>query len=916
MQLKKIVAAGSLAALMAGSSVAFAALQDLPAPFVATGSPSFLVVVGATAATDDVVGAIDVATRFGGESTRELTVGATSGGATVTGEGKSMETTNTKLYLNNNLKKTGLRHTMTSQDLPNLLKTDILKDTDANDEYKYDQYIEFSDDYVVNYSQYTDASSVATDPELVVKRTAGAANPSNPHNDDYFYKTRVVFQKDVNGSTAANEKLRIFGQDYVISTSTVTNSGTATNNKLILFGSSDTRVLTEKDGVTVTVGGKTYDVTLNGVSDADTVVLTIGSETKSIDKGVTSTIGGLQVYIEDVFFYGSTRTDNQAKIGLGALQLNFQHGSKVTVGSGTTTNLDGTFVNLSTSGTKLNTMEIYVVPSRSSMDAIKKGGEFVDPVFGSFKTKFSGASPDLMDASRDKIDIRPSGDNDVQMSFTDDKGNAATINWAHNESTTNVIGLEDAANYAIKVRENEPLYLNEYAVLDAGDFTHFVRWTSNNNDGTSTGNIEMTDVISGTKYKITTGTSGDATWYLDGQAYYVNGTGGTGTNSTISVTWGDGATLATNGTEITTWPVLKTRKGAYLALPKPKERVNLSVGAAAQTIWLPSGKANFLLWNDAGVNTVRINITAVSGWVVSGAPTTAAGAGNNNITYHSVTKSVPFQLGKTASGGLYYTFDVVGNFTYELTLRNGDGTSNMTQPAVVLREEDDKDGAQWHVVTAASSEVSGSTWQLIVGAPSFTNGVTSNTAQGGVSMKTDTYKTRYVDLFGTFAERNTNGQDTVVLYYPDEQMRNELFVIEKDATVTTTAASGGTTVKEAVPIKTSIAKLDTEVTNSDKTGKNLILVGGPAVNTLVAELASDGKTWDVETYRTKGAGTALVELVEDAFTSGKSALVVAGHSAADTRVATGVVQNFDGNTDKLKGVRAILEGGSWTSETV
>ena len=96
----------------------------------------------------------------------------------------------------------------------------------------------------------------------------------------------------------------------------------------------------------------------------------------------------------------------------------------------------------------------------------------------------------------------------------------------------------------------------------------------------------------------------------------------------------------------------------------------------------------------------------------------------------------------------------------------------------------------------------------------------------------------------------------------------------------------------------------------------MILVGGPAVNTLVAELATNGKTKDVQWYRDNGAGTALVELVDSAFTSGKSALVVAGYEATETRSAAATVQNFDGNADKLKGVRAILMGGSWTSETV
>ena len=905
MQLKKIIAAGSMAALMTGSSIAFAALQDLPAPFVSAGSPQFLVVVGATAATDDVVGAIDVGTRFGGESTRELTVGATSGGATVTGEGKALETTNTKVYLNDNLAKSGIRGTMTAQDMPTLLKTDVLKDTDANDEYKFDQYVQFSDDYVVNFSQYTDASAVSGDPELVIKHTAGSANPSNPHNDDYFYKARVVFQKDVNGTTAANERLTIFGQTYTISTDTTFIAG-GTSNKLVLFGSADTRVLTEKEKVTATVGSTSYDVTLNGVSDASTVVLTVGSETKSIKKGVTSTIGGLQVYVEDVFFYGSTRTDNQAKIGLGAQQLNFQHGSKISLGSGTTTNIDGTYVNLSTSSGKLNTMEIYNVPSKSSMDAIKKGGEFMDPVFGSFKVKFASVTPDLMDAGRDKIDVRPSGDNDLTVAFTDDKGSAATINWAHNESTSNVLQLEDASNYAVKVAEGNTIYLNEYAVLDAGDFTHFVRFTSNNNDGTATGYIEMTDVVSGSKYKITMGATGNATWYLDGQAYYIRSNGGTGTNSSVWLYWGDGASLAGNGTQTTLWPGLKTRKGAYIYLTKPTEEINLTGTSTSGVLQLPSGKVNFVTWADAGVGTTRLNVTAGSGSTIGTA------LNNFNVTYNSATKSNKFQAGKGSLGGLWYNVDVVANGTYRLTVMNGAGTANMTSPAIVIREEADKDGNEWHVVIPGTNELSGSTVQQIVGAPTFTH----TAASTGVSLKTDTYKTRYVDLYGTFAERSTNNQDTLVVYYPDEQMKMDLFVLTNAATVTAASASSGATVKEAVPIKTSIAKLDKEVTNADKTGKNLILVGGPAVNTLVTDLASQGKTKNTQWYRDKGAGTALVELVDNAFTSGKSALVVAGHSAADTRVAAGVVQNFDGNKDKLKGVRAILTGGTWTSETV
>ncbi|MEA2003529.1 MAG: S-layer protein [archaeon] len=78
----------------------------------------------------------------------------------------------------------------------------------------------------------------------------------------------------------------------------------------------------------------------------------------------------------------------------------------------------------------------------------------------------------------------------------------------------------------------------------------------------------------------------------------------------------------------------------------------------------------------------------------------------------------------------------------------------------------------------------------------------------------------------------------------------------------------------------------------------MILVGGPAVNSLVAELAADGKTRTAEGWRTETDGvrdyadTALIQAVDDAFTSGKTALVVAGYSSEDTANAAYVLQNY------------------------
>jgi hypothetical protein len=149
--------------------------------------------------------------------------------------------------------------------------------------------------------------------------------------------------------------------------------------------------------------------------------------------------------------------------------------------------------------------------------------------------------------------------------------------------------------------------------------------------------------------------------------------------------------------------------------------------------------------------------------------------------------------------------------------------------------------------------------------------------------------------------KSHGSNDKEVFYIPGDQVKvNALIACEKAVT------TGGGTTSTSVPITTSISKVDSEVTSADKSTKHLILVGGPVVNTLVGELATADKTKATDWYVEQGAGTALIDLVADAFADGKYALVVAGHSAADTRKAAGVLQDYGSYT--LTGSRMIVTG--------
>lgn len=133
---------------------------------------------------------------------------------------------------------------------------------------------------------------------------------------------------------------------------------------------------------------------------------------------------------------------------------------------------------------------------------------------------------------------------------------------------------------------------------------------------------------------------------------------------------------------------------------------------------------------------------------------------------------------------------------------------------------------------------------------------------------------------------NTEG-NKVVLGVPPETVYGLVQFGKIGETVTT---EGGT-VKEVVPVTTAVAKLDSEVTSSDKTGKHLVLVGGPCVNSLVADLNTAGK-FAYGCADWPGRNFALVQVVDDAFATGKQVVVVAGTRAEDTRLASSVLQNY------------------------
>ncbi|MCK4649925.1 hypothetical protein KAT36_01705 [Candidatus Pacearchaeota archaeon] len=133
-------------------------------------------------------------------------------------------------------------------------------------------------------------------------------------------------------------------------------------------------------------------------------------------------------------------------------------------------------------------------------------------------------------------------------------------------------------------------------------------------------------------------------------------------------------------------------------------------------------------------------------------------------------------------------------------------------------------------------------------------------------------------------------QDFVTLVYHGDEVAADVYITSAEAVITTTDAGVMTVMDDAV---------------STVAGKNLIVVGGSAINSVAADLLGGAFSEGAFTSATGvGAGEFLIQSFDRA---GKTALLVAGYNAADTEKAATYLLNYDVDTtigNKYKGTSA------------
>ncbi|MFH0870528.1 MAG: S-layer protein [archaeon] len=361
MDMKKT--AKKIAALVAGTTMLGATimgataldLSNYPAPFVTDGVFSGKIVVGAKAATSDVVGAIDLAASLqaASKTTTEVTIPGAAGQASVTGDSTEFKVGSDVVSIGETLGS--VKQTFTETDLK-ALKSGVLQTGSAETPVKqylkfdntsmYVKYAENDDNMVADYLYVPDSSVIF---EYHMEFTEGA---SSDHDDG------------INLDDYEGEVITMIGAPYTIVQAKRT--GAALNSfYMSMLGGQVADVLKDGETKTYTIDGKDYEVTavfISSDSPAKAKLSVNGVMTKELAGGATQVLGGdVTVGIQSIL---TNQREGIVEFYLGANKLEITDSSYL----GTTYDATGT---VKVNGKSLSNGEAIVKATNDSSTSVK-----------------------------------------------------------------------------------------------------------------------------------------------------------------------------------------------------------------------------------------------------------------------------------------------------------------------------------------------------------------------------------------------------------------------------------------------------------------------------------------------------------------------------------------------------------------
>ncbi len=470
--IKKIASLGA-AATMVGATLMGAAmaadLSDYPGMFIEDGAFNGILVVGADAKAEDVIGITNIATSLQSVSVQTTAVAEDTESDEEYSVSEGYELCNRNLYPGYNI--SACEPSVDDSDL-DLLADDVYHDAEGdndNDE-KYTQILLFQSQATGQflYTQDDDDAPVA-DTYIFVD-----------NSNNFLYNYSLQFDSYISVSNTSDAKagddlegtsLNIQGKSYTITDVRITTVAAALPRLAELeMQSGDSVVwMSEGESLTRTIDGVEHTVELMDVSadateDAGSCGFKVDGTEVWVDVKDTETVNGVTLGITDAKRVNIEAGDQDVcEVAIGAGEVTIRQNDEIQFNN---EDVDGTLglfraaSSVPTSGElRWTGFDIGFAPDTDEV-FLAPGDEYIDPMFGNFKFVFAGVET----GGTETIEF-VAGSTSANIKFKNEDGRlveiplAADSSFTSGEAATEVIQWGNEAPSSTTANQDELVYL-------------------------------------------------------------------------------------------------------------------------------------------------------------------------------------------------------------------------------------------------------------------------------------------------------------------------------------------------------------------------------------------------------------------------------------------------------------------------
>lgn len=790
-KISAVIASG----LMTVSAVGFAAAANFPAPFVVGGSADAAVVYGTGAGALDQTPANSIGNYLASK--------VTSGGGTPTGESVVLEKSSDHLNLGDGWSVyTG---TIDSNDLPTILKDGTYVAAD-NDEFNYEQTIKLGNPTLTHFrdSDYESEQGLSDKTPVVGFKLSSGVNVLNYTMDFIQDAESDIVGGDLDDIEGSD--LTLFGKTYYVSNLDNSTDGTY-HAKMELLDSATVASVSEGETVSVTSGGKTYDVSISFIDSDEVKFLVNGKEasTNKLTKGASSKLSdGAYIGVRDISkleVSGETGTVSFS-IGSGKLEITSQQDIKLN--DETIQGVKGyIYYTAGTSGTeKIDKIEIRWTTEDEVF--LTPTSEVVMPGFGGLKFTMA----DLIRPTEEKVSIN-SDSASVELVVPLKDGDASFNILYMNETGGNAgnwtgIGKSDSERLATSANSTitfikkdgagndwHEYFVASYAASNEAE-SYLLKADTEETDGKNRTNVYKWSsgawvTVCPDRYATQSCNIGDVSLTVDSVHH-------TSTNRNVTFSGGSNVNFST----------IYTAGGLKIYLPYESTAQDAGLGAINLTngtgkvggdkdtfyLWfdgedkddaIGNGKAFKLTLNNYGTTTMEAEVSQIDGGATGGANGSEIGSGTGNYETYIVDDVAPrimhYTKGDPDYAEVYYpTGD---SETYAKVYLTSASSSLSGAGSMVFKDSEKTSWQSKNVVVVGGSCINSAAADLLGGAlceGAFTDATGAGAGQYVVQSYGDAFTTGKIALL-------------VAGYHAADTVAAASRLIEPGANVDTTAGT-------------------------------------------------------------------------------------------------------------------------------